>query len=192
MVLLLGCNKTTTLEDFGRELAFKSHPGKYTHNFIGDSISLAPDQYLIYCYQKLSSKWEFVPDPHGEDQIRSSEEISKNNLFKGDCEDYAVMIMSFCRMKNIDAVFCLGKNLTNNTQGHIWVEVPICSSKEYTLELRNRIDKYLNSNLITIVRNDTIWLSFIPLNVINNYKLEYVVDIQGKLRVVYSSPNQKN
>lgn len=180
--ILLGCTESTALEDYAQELEKKSVAGEYANEFIGDAIYLAPDLYVFHAYDKIESKWEHEEEPEHEDKIQGAEDIIRANSFKGDCEDFSVLIMAFCRLKGIDAVFCLGKNLKNNNSGHIWIEIPICARSDYSEALDKRISKNLSANMSTTTRNDTIWLSLIDYNAKENYELEYVVDNNGVLR----------
>lgn len=182
LFFLTCCKENQNLEDYGEYLAEQSIPGVNISNFIGDSITLPPDMYIFYSYRKLSSKWEYIPEPESEDKIQNAERIIETNTYRGDCEDFSVIIMSICRLRGIDAVFCLGKNLNDIGKGHIWIEVPICDEKNYDNTLKSRINKNLDSNLSIINRNDTIWLSFIEQHAINEYDLEYTVDVKGNLR----------
>lgn len=172
------------MEDYGLKLSEQSKPGYFVHKFIGDSISLAPDVYLFYGYKKLINNWIYTSEIATDDQIQSAERIIENNSFIGDCEDFAVIIMSLCRLKGIDAIFCLGKNKTDNNKGHVWIEVPICNQLDYDIKLQNRINQQLDANLTTSIRNDTVWLKFIQKEAIPNYELEYIVDYYGNLRKI--------
>ena len=50
------CKKSPSLEEYGKKLVEQSTPGYFVRDFIGDSISLAPDVYLFQNYKKLSDK----------------------------------------------------------------------------------------------------------------------------------------
>lgn len=182
--LCVGCTESTNLEDYAQELEKQSIPGEYIQEFIGDSVSLAPDLFVFYAYDKIDSKWQYEVETSFEDEIQNAEDIIKNNSFKGDCEDFSVLIMAVCRFRGIDAVFCLGKNLENDNSGHIWIEIPICAKIDYNEKLKKRITKNLPANISTPTRNDTVWLSFIDFNAKENYEIEYIVDNKGILRKV--------
>lgn len=169
------------MEDYGKQLANQSQPGYSVRHFVGESISLSPEKYLFYCSEMLNQRWEHYPESTDKDIIQSAEEMVKKDSFNGDCEDYAVLIMSFCRLKEIDALFCLGQNTHSKDQGHVWIEIPICKKEEFTSTLHERISSYLTDGLSITLRKDAYYLSFISKHDIKNYKLEYMVNINGEL-----------
>lgn len=180
--LFWACKNSASLEDYCQELAKQSTPSEFMKEFIGDSISLPPDLYILYGYNKLDSKWKYTKESKYKDDVQKAEDIIKNNSFKGDCEDFSVLLMALCRLREIDAVFCLGKNIENKKRGHVWIEIPICAVKNYNEELNSRISKNLSSGVITTKRNDTVWLSFLELDVKKRYELEYTVDSNGTFK----------
>ena len=184
LIFHAGCKHEIQLEDYADNLVIKSYPGESVKKFVGNSIYQSPDKYLFSCYHKLNSLWKYQEEKTNRDVIQSAEDMIQNKSFSGDCEDYSVLIMSFCRLREIDAFFCLGKNLDDRKKGHVWIEVPICNVEAFDNELETRITKNLSANLSLIRRNNTYYLSFISADNIKDYKLEYVLNQLGILKQI--------
>lgn len=173
--------KDNTFAVYCFQLIEQSAPGRYTDEFTKNNNSLSPETYIAYSYKQLLSKWKYVKDIENKDIINSAEETFRNSFLEGDCEDFAVCIMSFCRAKNIDAYFCLAKSIEDKNKGHVWIEIPICDSGNYSKSLREKINKLLDSNLSIYTKSDIIWLCFAPKAKLNKYTMEYKLNIKGDI-----------
>ena len=139
-----------------------------------------PDKKLRIIYDDILAKWHYEQDRIGNDQIRNCNEIIKSKKFIGDCEDFSVLLMSFCRSFGINAVFCLGKNKERKS-GHIWIEVEICRESEFDNETKEMLNESFDSNIGFSKRDGLVWLIFNFFEVVDYYDLEFIVDSNGKL-----------
>lgn len=179
-----GCSEGRTLECYAKKLAIQSKPGKSIREFAGNAVMLSPDKYLFHFHNKLERHWNCQMERKNEDVIQNAEDMLLNDRLSGDCEDYAVVLMAGCRLKGIEAQLCLGKNLFKKEQGHVWLEVPICNVEDFRGELKARISRELSSSTTVIKRDNIYFLGFISSDSLENYELEYIVDIKGTLKSV--------
>lgn len=180
-MFFVSCGNKKDFEQYCFKLIEQSVPGYYTAEFTDNNKALSPEIFLVYSYNQLISKWKHIDEIEGEDIINSAEDIFGSSSYEGDCEDLAVCVMAFCRERNIDAFFCFAKNKRNKKKGHVWVEVPICTIDDYNNDLREKINKISNYDVSAYTKSDIVWLRFTPAEKLQDYKLQYKLDIDGNI-----------
>jgi hypothetical protein len=168
-----------TLKDYAKELPKASSPGYFIKKFVSEAgLNLAPDQKIAILYKKLLKKWKYQSDPAGYDHFSIAEYLMRRNNLTGDCEDFASVLISVCRIMNLKCQVALGKK---GTHGHAWTEVFITADKILNKKLYLRLKNQFGKNARIVHRSNGFWLQLNPEKVIEQYKTSYIIKLNGKL-----------
>lgn len=162
------------------EVKDSTKPGKFTLQYISSIPPQSPELELAYAYYDLLDKWKYLNDNADNDHFANVENIFKSNRFNGDCEDFASMLFAICRAKKYKSRICLAKNKLKNS-GHIWADIELCSNRNFTSALRDRIKKAFPRE-ITVYDEDTLtYLAFIGEKDYEHYIVTNHIDTLGHL-----------
>jgi hypothetical protein len=87
-------------------------------------------------FKEIKSRWVYVYDPRGEDFYSSASEninsLAHNNRFKGDCDDYSIMIAACVRAIGGEVRLVRTRVMQRNgtSIGHMYPEVKVGDKKE--------------------------------------------------------------
>lgn len=87
-------------------------------------------------FKEIKSRWSYVYDPRGEDFYSPASEninsLAHNNRFKGDCDDYSIMIASCIRAIGGEVRLVRTRVMQRNgtSIGHMYPEVKVGDKKE--------------------------------------------------------------
>lgn len=87
-------------------------------------------------FKEIKSRWVYVYDPRGEDFYSSASEninsLAHNNRFKGDCDDYSIMIAACIRAIGGEVRLVRTRVMQRNgtSIGHMYPEVKVGDKKE--------------------------------------------------------------
>lgn len=87
-------------------------------------------------FREIKSRWVYVYDPRGEDFYSSASEninsLAHNNRFKGDCDDYSIMIAACIRAIGGEVRLVRTRVMQRNgtSIGHMYPEVKVGDKKE--------------------------------------------------------------
>jgi transglutaminase-like putative cysteine protease len=181
IILSLTILEGKSLRDYALELPIASKPGYYIRNFVKEADrGLSPDKRVAKLYRKLLREWKYRNDPPGYDHFSNSEYLMRKNSLEGDCEDFASVLISICRVMNLRCQVALG--IKESGSGHAWTEVFITDDKKLDLALYRRLKREFGSSARFVYRSNGFWLQLNPEDVIEKYKTHYVIDIDGNLR----------
>ena len=87
-------------------------------------------------FKEIKTRWVYVSDPKGEDYYSKASEtlahLEYNDLFKGDCDDYSIMIAACIRAigGEVRLIRTSVIDSEGNTSGHLYPEVKIGDKKD--------------------------------------------------------------
>jgi|GEM_PF-5832841 len=179
LLILVTLLSSKSLEEYAKELPKASFPGEHIREFVlKNGMELAPDKRVAKIYRKLLKEWKYRNDPPGYDHFSISEELMKRENLEGDCEDFASVLVSVCRVMNLKCQVALG---IRGRAGHAWTEVFITDDKILNRKLYFRIKREFGDNAKLVYRSDGFWLQLNPENTIKQYRTSHTIDLNGNL-----------
>ena len=166
-----------SLESYGKHLVRASCPGPYTLAFMDVQKDLSPEIRLGNFLRFLDKTWVYVPDKPGQDRAAAAETIFRSCLFKGDCDDLAVVIVAFCRGLGLQCCFILGER---QGHGHVWTGVKVTPSGSVSTELLNKLETVNGFQSDVIYRPDGCFFQLIPQKAASQYRATHMVTILPK------------
>ena len=125
--------------NYNDPIVVKFARNKATSNF-QEYQGLIRDKRIIQyfsLFKEVKSKWVYVYDPMGEDYYSKAsetiEQLEYNDLFKGDCDDYSILIAACIRAIGGE-VRLIRTNVTQpdgTTIGHLYPEVKVGDKKDF-------------------------------------------------------------
>jgi len=179
-LLLLSCScvLNQSLESYALEVKESTRPGVYTLNYLNSIPNKSPEQELAFAYYDLSNKWCYKKDKLENDHFENAELMFKRGVFIGDCEDFAAIMFTICRLRHFKSKICLAENRSKSS-GHAWVEVELCSENKYFGEFKEKILASFSSNVTIYSRDSVMYLAFISEEEINEYQVTNYIDTSG-------------
>ena len=109
-----------------------------TTNFVEYKGLISDTRVLQYfsIFKEVKSRWVYVYDPMGEDFYSSASEniinLAHNDRFKGDCDDYSIMIAACIRAIGGEVRLVRTRVMQRNgtSIGHMYPEVKVGDKKE--------------------------------------------------------------
>lgn len=109
-----------------------------TTNFVEYKGLISDTRVLQYfsIFKEINSRWVYVYDPRGEDFYSSASEninsLAHNNRFKGDCDDYSIMIAACIRAIGGEVRLVRTRVMQRNgtSIGHMYPEVKVGDKKD--------------------------------------------------------------
>lgn len=125
--------------DYNNAVVVNFARNKATSNF-QEYSQLIRDRRIVQffsIFKEIRSRWVYVFDPSGEDYYSKAsetiEQLNYNDLFKGDCDDYSIL-MAACIRAIGGEVRIVRTNVTQldgTVIGHMYPEVKIGDKKEF-------------------------------------------------------------
>jgi transglutaminase-like putative cysteine protease len=157
-----------TLEEFAAELPGASHPSPATYTFVASvDERLTADEKLAQLYASLKERWQYVPDPAGQDAFEKAEVTLSSQTPKGDCEDFAAAMVSISKALNLTHRVWLGESPQG---GHVWVEIYVTRKSELDPRVRERLLELFQSSAEIAYHADGIWLRLATPGALNSYR----------------------
>lgn len=175
------CDTDNTLEEYASELNASSLPGNNLKSFLSPYNNLSPIEQLATVYNIIENSWKYEVDEVGSDVITNSEvQLTNDKYLVGDCDDKAALLMAVCRYLELNAVFCLGKDIVTH-KGHVWLEVEVCHYNDYNGKLKKRLEQSFNDQIIIYNRNNIFWLQLEDSIVNKRFSITHIVDQCGQI-----------
>lgn len=179
---------------YARQISAAAKPNERSRDFVREIQATEPEARVARLYHCVHDRWTYTSDPEGgRDWLRFSEEmIDSDHGFRGDCEDFAILMLSLLQSfdEPLDCRIVLAGPETDDRPAHAYVEIRICDPDEYpanTAEQQEQLSKLQNEwniDELTIHRDtDGIWLAlddFPPTS--HKGRRKYTIKPDGTLR----------
>lgn len=170
---------------YGVQLLHASLPGEKTQAFVRRSANQDPALTLANLYFHTKERWAYKEDSSGRDDFASAETLLASPTMRGDCEDFAAVLMACCRVLELDASVCLGTSEAPGEGPHAWLEVLMGKSADVDAATRNDIKNIFEDKVNMIDRNGFCFLQMEDKGILANYRTDYRLDQAGVLEVAY-------
>lgn len=177
-LFLLGCQSTGTLSEYARTIGEGAKPGFRIKELI-EKEKGNPLQVFLKGYSHLYKNFQFQSEPPGEDVVKPAEVTLSQKPYRGDCEDFCVMVMALCKHLNLASRIGLGKS---SRGPHAMTEVLVTKDKVKAVFI-DLFKKEVGTEPSFSKDKRGIWLEvegFPPRKHIKNFKVEYYVYPDGK------------
>lgn len=120
---------------YGKQVSAAAQPSDASRAFVADISVDDPVARVAALYERVCDRWKYERDPEGNrDWLRFSKEmLHPDDGFRGDCEDFAILISSLLQSFEvpIDCRIVLAGPSTDAPTGHAYVEIRVCDFEDY-------------------------------------------------------------
>ena len=177
---VVACQRGIDIEEFSQQLLSASESEQGAQQFL-DSLSVSEPigKTLATSYISLLDAWQYVEDEPGLNIPKSAEQTFIKKEYTGDCEDFAVAMLSICNTLGIQCRIVIGRK---GNLGHAWTE--ILYSRHPNQLLLNKAKDEFGQYAGTIAREDGLWIRLNPPEVLRNYTDIYFISQDGSTVLV--------
>jgi hypothetical protein len=131
------------LAEYAQQIARAARPGARCRQFVSQFVG-TPLEQVAAVYRAVDANWRYVPDPVDDvDWLQSAEDTLGPLVWRGDCEDEAVLMMALLQAMPdpIDCRLIVAGPTNSGKSGHAFAEVRISADRHKDPKLLTRLAK---------------------------------------------------